>query len=379
MLRHHLANHLKNILSWKTNKKYIIFSVDDYGNVRTDSKEALVAMSKRGAVPLNRFDNLDSLETSDDLSSLYDVLGSVKGGDGKHPVFTPFSLPCNIDFEKMARYNYEEYFYETVDFTFTKQAERYPKAYQDAWRIWKEGIEAGFMKPQFHGREHFNLKVFKEKLKLKDSELIAALQNRSNSCISSTGYTTINYTSAFSFWEFQENDYLSEIIKDGLNCFEKVFGYRATHFNPPGGREHSILHSDLIDLGVVSIDNSFIKKEHQGNGKYKTSININGGINSNSLVQLSRNVVFEPNESDNINWVSYAMNQIDLAFKYRAPANISTHRVNFSGFINESNREMGLQKLKDLLKRIVSKYPDVEFISVDQLIAKITSSHEYKN
>ncbi|MBK8683467.1 MAG: hypothetical protein IPN31_16465 [Bacteroidetes bacterium] len=35
-----LQNNLKNLLGWKTNKKLILFSVDDYGNVRLDSKEA---------------------------------------------------------------------------------------------------------------------------------------------------------------------------------------------------------------------------------------------------------------------------------------------------------------------------------------------------
>lgn len=57
------------------------------------------------------------------------------------------------------------------------------------------------------------------------------------------------------------------------------------------------------------------------------------------------------------------MKQIDAAFRWDKPANISTHRVNFSGGIDPLNRNFGLSELKKLLKAIVRKWPDVEFIS----------------
>jgi len=44
-------------------------------------------------------------------------------------------------------------------------SELQPNAYNGAWDLWKYGIEKGFMKPQFHGREHLNLYIFNDKLK----------------------------------------------------------------------------------------------------------------------------------------------------------------------------------------------------------------------
>jgi len=43
-----ILNHLKNIPGWKTKRKLIVFSVDDYGNVRLDSKKARDNMDKAG-------------------------------------------------------------------------------------------------------------------------------------------------------------------------------------------------------------------------------------------------------------------------------------------------------------------------------------------
>ena len=92
---------LKNLVGWRTRRKIVVFSVDDYGNVRLDSLKAREKMKKAGLKLIGRFDLYDSLENKQDLELLYEVLGSVKDKNGNHAVFTPFSLPCNIDFERM--------------------------------------------------------------------------------------------------------------------------------------------------------------------------------------------------------------------------------------------------------------------------------------
>src|SRR5690606_22915877 len=152
----------------------------------------------------SRFDAFDTLENREDLEMLYDALSSVKDKNGKYAVFTPFALPCNIDFEKMAGENYEHYYYELVPETYAKLTAKDPIAYQGAWGLWQEGIQKGLMAPQFHGREHFNLKVFKEKLERKDNEVLTALKNRSYTSISSSGYPSISITAAFSFHDPKE-------------------------------------------------------------------------------------------------------------------------------------------------------------------------------
>lgn len=60
--------------------------------------------------------------------------------------------------------------------------------------------------------------------------------------------------------------------------------------------------------------------------------------------------------------------QIRTAFMYQKPAVICTHRINYIGGILAANRDRGLRDLKRLLATITKKWPDVRFISSDQLI-----------
>jgi hypothetical protein len=69
------------------------------------------------------------------------------------------------------------------------------------------------------------------------------------------------------------------------------------------------------------------------------------------------------------------MFKVNLAFKLRKPAIISSHRVNFIEN-NLSNKINGLKKLEKLLKEIVKKWPDVEFMSSKDLINLMLINHK---
>jgi len=356
-----LLNNIKNIVGWKTKRKIVVISVDDYGNVRLDSKKAREKMDNAGLKVNSRFDAFDTLETREDLEMLYGVLSSVKDKNNKSAVFTPFALPCNIDFEAMAEDNYTKYIYETLPETYKKLEIKYANAYSGTWSLWQEGIEKGLMIPQFHGREHLNLKVFEEKLVQKDHEVITALQNRSYTSISNSGFDTINYTAAFDFQDVNENKGFKEIIEDGLNQFENVYGYRSKHFMPPTSKIHQSLFPVLKENGIKFIDINLIHKQHQGKSKFKTTLNYTGKANNSKQYYIVRNVVFEP--TSNSNSVNIALHQIEAAFRWNKPAIISSHRVNFCGYIDPKNRLIGINALKLLLNKIVYKWPDVEFMS----------------
>jgi len=373
-LKQKLSLNLKNLIGWRTNRKIIVFSVDDYGNVRLDSKKARQNLDHAGIKARSRFDAYDTLENSSDLESLYEILSSVKDKNGRHAIFTPFALPCNINFEKMAENGYKEYEYEQLPETYQKLSVLQPEAYSGTWKLWKEGIEKGLMVPQFHGREHLNLKVFEKKLEQQDVEVVENLKNRSYTGISDSGYDTISPYAAFDFWDFTENYKFEEIILDGLDAFEKVYGYRSVHFNPPGGREHPVIHEALEKGEIKYLDTPLLKPEHQGNGKYKKKFNYTGKQNRLNQTFLVRNVVFEPTDARNVEWVSYVIDQIEAAFRWNRPAIISSHRVNFCGHIDEGNREKGIDALKKLLQQIVRRWPEVEFMAANELGDLISSN-----
>ena len=107
----------KNNIGWKTRRKIVVFSVDDYGNVRVDSKKAREAMDRAGVRAKNRFDRFDTMETRQDLEMLFETLKSVKDSRGHHAVFTPFAMTCNLDFEKIKENGFKEFYNEPVPVT----------------------------------------------------------------------------------------------------------------------------------------------------------------------------------------------------------------------------------------------------------------------
>lgn len=362
-----IISNLKNSIGWKTKRKIVVFSVDDYGNVRLNSAQARKNMDAAGMKIYSRFDALDTLETTQDLEQLFDVLSSVKDKNGKHAVFTPFALPCNIDFEKMEADDFQKFYFETLPNTYKKLAAQQPETYTGTWDLWKDGIAKGFLKPQFHGREHLNLTVFNDKLNKRDSQLLTALKNKSYTSISDDEYPTMSSTAELDFWDVKENEALKPILKEGLELFEEVYGYKSTYFTPPVFNIHHSLFQTLKDSGIQFIDLALLRQEHQGLNVYKKSFNYIGKQTKEGLTIMVRNVVFEPTEDRGIDWVDFAMKQIVTAFRWNKPAIISSHRVNFCGHIDPQNREKGLDNLKRLLQEIVKKWPDVEFMSADEM------------
>lgn len=373
---HVVFANLKNSLGWKTKRKIVVFSVDDYGNVRLHSKEARANMDKAGLPIYSRFDAFDTMETKEDLEKLYEVLDSVKDKNGRSAVFTAFALPCNINFEKVAEGNFQDFHKETLPETFAKLAKENPKAYNGAWEKWQEGMQKGFLKPQFHGREHLNLSIFNDKLKSKDEQMLIALQNKSYASIADDNYPTMSCYAPFDFWNTDENEEFKSVIIDGLQKFETVFGFKSTYFTPPVFNIHHSLFPTLKQNGVRFIDLALYRKEHQGFNVYKKSFNYIGKNTKDGLNIMVRNVVFEPTEERGIDWVDFTMKQIETAFRWNKPAIISSHRVNFCGHIDEANMEKGLNSLKLLLENIVKKWPDVEFMSADELGESIENKNK---
>ena len=60
------------------------------------------------------------------------------------------------------------------------------------------------------------------------------------------------------------------------------------------------------------------------------------------------------------------MAQIKKVFDRGQAAIISAHRQNFIGELYPANRDNNIKQLKYLLKTIVTKYPDVVFLTSDE-------------
>ena len=80
-----------------------------------------------------------------------------------------------------------------------------------------------------------------------------------------------------------------------------------------------------------------------------------------------RNATFEPSKDGAKDWVDSCLSEIEIAFKWKKPAVINSHRVNYIGSIHEYNRQNSLKALKMLLTKIKRAWPEVEFMSSEQL------------
>jgi len=368
-----VLDNLKNLRGWRTSRKLVAFAVDDYANVRVDSSKALERLNCAGLDLSCPLDHLDTVETLQDLDALFEVLDSVSDRRGRPAIFTAYAMSANPDFRRILESG-EKYHYETVNDTFSRLSSEQASAYDGAWALWQEGMVKGLIQPQFHGREHLNVDLFEHKLRIKSSDLMANLANKSLAGI--TGDPTmpgVGFTHAFGLNDRSQLDRHRKTLQDGLELFEKVWGLRSITFTPPAQKLHPSMFEIAEERGVISIDKPLRCMRTLGDGTQRCEINRSGRQRGQGHVTVVRNVVFEPNKNMGFDPVERAMRQISAAFRWRKPAIVSSHRVNYCGHIDESNRKKGLDALGGLLQRITRRWPEVEFMSVDRLVEQMDS------
>ena len=371
VMKRTIADNVKNLRGWRTPRKLVAFAVDDYANVRVDSREALERLSGAGLDLSSAFDHLDTVETRQDLDALFAVLDSVRDARGRPAIFTAYAMSANPDFGRI-RESGEKYHYESVSDTFSRLSSEQAAAYDGAWALWQEGMVKGLIRPQFHGREHLNIDLFEHKLRQRSPDLMTNLENQSLAGINGDpAMPGVGFTHAFGLNDRSQLDRHREILRDGLELFEKVWGFRSITFTPPAQKLHPSLFAVAEEGGVVSIDKPLRCRRAMGDGTPRREINRSGRQRGQDHVTVVRNVVFEPNKDMGFDPIERAMQQISAAFRWRKPAIVSSHRVNYCGHIDESNRKRGLDALGALLQRITQRWPDVEFISVDQLVKQM--------
>ena len=372
-LKNKITKNLSNIPGWISDKKIIVLESDDWGSIRMSSRASIKSLIKEKIPIQNNHYNLnDCLECNNDLESLFDLLLKYKDSSDRNPVFSGLNIVANPDFERIRDSDYNEYFYES----FTKTYSKYPD-HDRVFDLYKYGIKERIFYPNFHGREHLNVLHWMNSLKKDKITKLAFYHNIT--CVSQyIKKNKINFQSAFDLLDKNEISNHKEIIRSGLKLFEREFGLKSTYFLPTNGPFNIELENELSNLGIKFLGTSKIHNSPEGNNKSRRYFRYNG-MRSNNLLFLTRNVVFEPcsfEYPENKDWVRDALNDIDIAFKWRKPATISTHRVNYVGWLNPKNRSKGLKCLDELLKNILKKWPDVIFLTTVELGELILKSYK---
>lgn len=360
-----IRRYISNIPGWRTNRKLLVIESDDWGSIRMRSRKDKEHLIQKGVVDgFNRYNWYDTLATKEDLSYLYEVLSRFKDRHGNPAVFTPVTITGNPDFERIKNDNFEKYYIEP----FTKTLERYYGDHHGIMETWKQGMNAGIFRPQFHGREHLNVAEWMRALKNGDKVTHTAFDHGiwGFHLRKSNVKTIRSFQAAFDLYDLDDLEVHAEAIREGLELFDSIFGYKASFFVPPNGQFNNSLEKVAAECGIQYMSKAKRQIEPLGDGKTQTVYNKLGNRNEYNQITLTRNCVFEPSEEGK-DWVDSCLNDVKVAFRMRKPAVISTHRVNFIGILDEENRSRGLKQLDQLLSAVTKQWPDVEFITSNQL------------
>lgn len=372
-LKANLRANITNSRGWRTNRKIVVFESDDWGSIRMPSKQIHKTLIDKG-IKLDDQNGwfLDCLENRDDLDNLLSTISKYKDRVGNFPIFTFNTVMGNPDFEKIKDSGFKTFYHEH----FFDSYKRYHK--QELQSTWEEGIETGLIQPQFHAREHLNVSLWLKDLRKGRTETREAFDHGFFGLLTKTSSIhQKHYLAAYRAESPEELKYIKTVIKEGLNMFEETFGFRSKTFIACNYIWPEALETVLKQNGISLFQGQRgrFQPDPFKKGQGKIIRNFMGKKNSLDQTYTIRNVKFEPFEDHNKDWMNLSMKEIQTAFFWHKPAIISTHRINYVGGMNIKHRDRNLKTLDLLLKAILKKWPDVIFLSSDQLSLLINDNN----
>lgn len=354
-----------NLKGWHTNRKIIVIESDDWGGERTPNIEKYSQLLKSGLrVDRCAFSKFDTIESKEDLEILFEVLSSVKDKNTKSAKVTANFNLANPDYQRIRESDHTEYFY--IDYNATLEKYRRDKVKETL----KMGIENNFIFPQNHSREHLSPHLWLGEIRSGNKSLQKAFDLEVYGLSRITSPEIVKYHLASQIYRnSNELELVANATKDGCRLFKSFFGFMSDSFIAPvytwNDENESIMHKN----GVKYIQSSYVQNyfETPYTHGFKRKFHYTGQKNSNNQIYTVRNCLFEPALNDNIDWVNNCLSEIRISFMMNKPAVIGSHRLNYVSGLIEKNRDRNAKLLAKLLKEIIRKWPDVEFMSTVEL------------
>jgi len=373
-IKSQLIVNASNLVGWQTKRKIVVLESDDWGSIRIPSKKDYDSMVRKGLdLGRSNYTSLDCLESNDDLENLFSLFGEFKDSTGRPPVMTPMCVMANPDFEKIKESGFSEYYYEN----FVETCKRYPNS-DRVHNLWKQGISDRLFVPGLHGREHLNVIRWMHALKSNNMGLRIAFDHGSLGAVYYKGKPIPEYLGAFHPESSSEIKSFGEIIETAAYLFYLNCGYSPSCFIAPNKEEPKELEGVLQNTGVKYLTRSKMRKYPLGDNRFKLEFNWMGKRNGLGQICLVRNCFFEPSSwgefNPNTNWIDNCMKEMGIAFLWHKPSIIISHRVNYVGSINPKYRDRSLRQLKELFTRMLKEWPDIEFLTSEELGELIAQS-----
>lgn len=350
------------VRGWRTGRKIVVIESDDWGSIRTSSREAYDRLVSRGW-PMERSPySLDALETEDDLDALAAVLEGVRDARGQPACMTANMIVANPDFPKIRQVEFREYHYEPVPETLRRLGRG------GVMERWKQGRQRGLFLPQLHAREHIRWWDWLRALREGSPETTETFE---------LGMCGVPLAASKERQSFYMPPYISEedlsregvdleaLVHQGAEMFRRQFEYDSLSVIAPNYTWTGSVEALWAREGIQYVQGGVFQFCPTARGTIRKP-RFFGQRSSAGCLQLLRNCFFEPAFSGP-EAVQRCLREVVRAFRFRKPAVISTHRVNYIGSIDEDNRVRSLAGLKELLTAITQRWPEVAFMSTVEL------------
>jgi len=366
-----IKRNMVNMPGWRTKRKIVVIESDDWGAIRLPSETVLKELKTLGIdLGEDHYIRNDALASETDLERLFDTLASLTDSRGEPAKITANAIMANPDFDRIREDKFEKYHYEP----FTETLKSYPE-HAGSFELWKKGLQKGVFIPQFHGREHLQVQRWMNGLADRNSETAKVFDHKLYAlCSTASAENRKSYMAAYEWDNAEDREFTLKAVEEGLKMFEEFFGFRSRSAIAPNYTWNSEMEKVLQDGGVHYLQGSTVQRSPEiGKNGNEVIRHYTGQKNDIDQIYMVRNCRFEPTADPEKEWVDSCLKEINTAFRWRKPAIIESHRVNFIGYINPENRDRNLKLLHELLTAILKKWPDVEFMSSDQMGNCITS------
>lgn len=360
-IKEYLSRLHTNLSGKKVKDKIIVIESDDWGGIRIPSKSVRDKLDKQG-IPLSKYPytRYDGLETSEDIDALANVLSRHQDAGGRSPCLTMNYVLQNPDFKAIAKDDFSKYYGESIEDTYRN----YTASDHVLNKVKQASLDNLFL-PQYHGREHVNVTCWLEVLK-KDHRVFKLAFNNKFFGLGRGAVPDVNFNIQATY-DTIDTQYALESLRTGATLFQKIFGYQSKSFIANNFVWSDHWNGELKKLGVSHFQGMKYQllPKSMNDTKRKRMLHYNGELNSYSQLYTVRNCEFEPSVSGLGH--EKALNEIRQAFVLGQPAIISSHRVNFTSRIDQKQRDLNLSKLDHLLKKAIRRWPDVIFMSSEEL------------
>jgi len=310
---------------------------------------------------------LSTLESPNEMETLFQTLLKYKGGDNRPVVFTPLYMGGNPDFEAIKKNDFSSFVYLGIDQGVPSLWER-----DDFIAKAREGMKSGVWYPEMElPLHHFNPEPWMELLRQGDD-----LCHR---CFSNQVFRTYRtYPASLRVKEPTVDEFDNELAA-GVEAFRNCFGYYPHTFDglageaEPGDEQARVLVKNhtrlLLTAGAKpNMGDEYDYRDHVRNIRGFNDKVVYNHDEDTGLHYLANNCNFEPYGYAEDYWSGWikAYETIEKRFKENEPVVMLTHRINYVSF-SRINVETNLVQLNKLLSKIQQEHPEAIYVTLWEL------------